>query len=515
MIVLVHKDNEVVSVFDYHSKKALDFSDGNLVATFFEIAKTHKNTIIIWCHDDLKNDINIDELKESFHHKLIMSSFEASNTNYIDDRIGYVESSPFIKINKSVNYPTWLMSSKIGAVNTDVINNYDVNNYIKRTLDYTLNSIAKNGIINGLFCYSNPKILKPNKVVVNDNNPSVYELFIFIREHYRRRWALLTLFNILIYEKRLLLLPFLVSFFSFKKLIKPNFKNIEVKPNSLVSKKHSVDVIIPTIGRREFLYDVLKDLSDQTILPKNVIIIEQNLDVRSNSELDYIKDELWPFKIKHKFINQTGACNARNLALSLIESDWVFMADDDIRFEHQMLEFALNEMMSFGLNAATISCLRQGDEEKKKRTLQWNTFGSGCSIISKQIASKIKFDMAYEHGFGEDGDFGMQIRNLGEDICYMSKSSILHLKAPIGGFRTKITHPWDTDEIQPKPSPTIMLFNIKNQSPFQIKGYKTILFFKFFKLQSNKNPITYFFDMKKRWIKSMYLAYQLKTSSKK
>ena len=53
MIVLVHKDNEVVSVFDYHSKKALDFSDGNLVATFFEIAKTHKNTIIIWCHDDL------------------------------------------------------------------------------------------------------------------------------------------------------------------------------------------------------------------------------------------------------------------------------------------------------------------------------------------------------------------------------------------------------------------------------------------------------------------------------
>jgi hypothetical protein len=37
--------------------------------------------------------------------------------------------------------------------------------------------------------------------------------------------------------------------------------------------------------------------------------------------------------------------------------------------------------------------------------------------------------------FGEDADFGMQLRNQGIGIlCICLLSEILHLKAPIGGF---------------------------------------------------------------------------------
>ena len=68
MIVLVHKDNEVVSVFDYHSKKALDFSDGNLVATFFEIAKTHK----------VLNNLDIDYKNISLENLIAKSNIFAS-----------------------------------------------------------------------------------------------------------------------------------------------------------------------------------------------------------------------------------------------------------------------------------------------------------------------------------------------------------------------------------------------------------------------------------------------------
>ncbi len=511
MILLVHKENKVVSVFDYHSNMILDFPNMDLVKTFFEIAKSHKNRNIIWCHNDLKNNINLNALKEAHHHKLIMTTFEAAQTNYINDRIGYVESSPFIKVNKTVNYPTWLMSSSVGVVNSDVINSFDLDDYMNRTFDYTLNSIAKIGMGNGLFCYSNPKLLNPNKkITLNGNNASFYELFLFVKEHYRGRWAFLLLFNISIYEKRLLLLPFLATFFSFKKLSNPNFKNIEIVTNNTISKDFSIDIIIPTIGRRDYLYDVLKDLAKQTVLPKNIIIIEQNPDEQGKTELDYLKNESWPFAINHKFINQTGACNARNLALSLIESDWVFMADDDIRIKPETLETAINEMITFGLDAATLSCLRKGDKEIKTSTLQWNTFGSGCSIISKKIANTIRFDMAFEHGFGEDGDFGMQIRNLGKDVGYVPKCHITHLKAPIGGFRTQVIQPWNKDKIQPKPSPTVMLYNLKHQSSFQLNGYKTTLFFKFFRLQKNKNPFSYFFSMQKRWKKSILLANQLR-----
>ncbi|NNE32701.1 MAG: glycosyltransferase family 2 protein [Winogradskyella sp.] len=513
MIVILHKDEKVVNVFNYKSKEEIQAISRNLVEVFFDIGKRYKNTLIVWCLEDLKDFINESEINNIFHHELIMASFNTRHSNYIDERVGYIESNPFLNVNESVMYPTWLMSSCIGGVNSDVLSRYNQSDYKKESFSYILNSIAKRGIANGLFCYSAPKLLIKNITVPKVFKPSKYELFKFIKEHYRCRWAFLTLFNSLIYEKRLLALPFLRSFFTSKKLDKPYLTDLKIASNKNINtRESSIDVIIPTIGRKAYLHDVLKDLANQTLLPKNVIIIEQNPDIGSKSDLDYLQNESWPFNIKHTFVNKTGACNARNMALEQIESDWVFMADDDIRFEKDIVEIALNEMFAYGLNAATLSCLRKGDIKIKKPMLQWNTFGSGCSIVSKNIVERISFDMAFEHGFGEDGDYGMQIRNLGEDIGYISKCSLLHLKAPIGGFRTKFRQPWEDDKVQPKPSPTVMLYSLKNHTKQQLLGYKTLLFIKFFNKQNNNNFFTYFFKMKKRWKRSIYWANKLKNS---
>lgn len=56
----------------------------------------------------------------------------------------------------------------------------------------------------------------------------------------------------------------------------------------------SVDVLIPTIGRKEYLYDVLIDLRKQTLLPQKVIIVEQNSEPDSLTQLDYLTAEEWP-----------------------------------------------------------------------------------------------------------------------------------------------------------------------------------------------------------------------------
>jgi GT2 family glycosyltransferase len=117
--------------------------------------------------------------------------------------------------------------------------------------------------------------------------------------------------------------------------------------------------------------------------------------------------------------------------------------------------------------------------------------------------------MDYEFGFGEDSDFGMQLRNLGHDVLYFPEPEILHLKAPIGGFRTKPVLRWHGESIQPKPSPTIMLFNLLHNSNEQINSYKTILFFKYYKHQKIKNPIRYYFYLQKQWKQSVFWANEL------
>ncbi len=87
----------------------------------------------------------------------------------------------------------------------------------------------------------------------------------------------------------------------------------------------------------------------------------------------------------------------------------------------------------------------------------------------------------------------------GEDVVFISDVLITHLKAPIGGFRIERKNIWDDEIYQPKPSPTIMLFNQKYLTEYQMLGYKLLLFIKFYKHQSIKNPFRYISEMKKQW----------------
>jgi glycosyltransferase involved in cell wall biosynthesis len=286
-----------------------------------------------------------------------------------------------------------------------------------------------------------------------------------------------------------------------------------VESSLKVIDKRTLDVIIPTIGRKEQLYDVLLDLKTQTYLPKNVIIIEQNPAVNSVSELDFLTSESWPFPIKHTFIHQAGACNARNIGLNQITSEWVFLADDDIRIGEDFIQKALEHVARLGVKAVSISCLQKGEKLTFNTVFQWGSFGSGCSFVATEALNNCNFNMGYEFGFGEDSDFGMQLRNQGHDVLYLPEPEILHLKAPIGGFRTKSILEWHKEEVQPKPSPTVMLYQILHNTQEQLFGYKTTLFIKYYKYQKVKNPFSYFKMFQKQWNQSVFWANELKKTS--
>ena len=112
------------------------------------------------------------------------------------------------------------------------------------------------------------------------------------------------------------------------------------------------------------------------------------------------------------------------------------------------------------------------------------------------------FDLKYEYGYGEDIDFGMQLRNNGTDIIYLPYPEITHLKASIGGFRTKFVHDWEKENVLPKPSPTVMLNRRKNTTQKQLLGYRTKLFIQFYKKQEIRNPFKYLNRFKKQWKQS-------------
>ena len=160
-------------------------------------------------------------------------------------------------------------------------------------------------------------------------------------------------------------------------------------------------------------------------------------------------------------------------------------------------------------NVLNLACLQLNETDQTKVMKQWAAFGSGCSIVLSKVIKDLKFNMAFEHGYGEDVDFGMQLRNIGEDIIYTPDLKLLHLKAPIGGFRNQPAIETTNNKVQPKPSPSIMLFRKLHHTKAQLLGYKTILCLKYYRLQHIKNPITYLRRFKQSWLLSESLAQSL------
>ncbi len=511
MIVLYHQNNRVTKVVSNHNESVAVEEHLSIAGVLMILAHQFPLDPIVWCHQLLENSLNVDKIATLFHHNKMMLSFRPKSNNFFDNSIGYAEESLFINVNKKVSYPTWQMSSYVGVIHATVLNAIGDKIVCEPDLDYYLSSLAKLCMPLGLLCYSEPQLLKSVEIIDLPNTASIFTLFRFVKQHYKTRWVFLLALNLFLYERKILLFPFISALF-FKRRFnnKINIDEIVIQSSRAIIDKGTIDVIIPTIGRKEYLYDVLKDFSKQSLLPQKIIIVEQNPEPFSKSELDYVATEKWPFEIQHIFTHQAGACNARNLALSQTKSEWVFLADDDNRFDTDLLKEVFKKIKKYGCKVVTTYYPQKGERKSHHKVIQWPTFGAGNSFLKSTILQHVKFNMALEFGYGEDSDFGMQLRNLGYDVLFLPKPSILHLKAPVGGFRTKPILKWHEEVIQPKPSPTVMLYLITHNTKQQILGYKTVLFFKFYKHQKIWNPFQYFAVFNKQWKQSVYWANQLK-----
>lgn len=511
MIILYHSNNKITEVISSENQQIKFDAKDAIALELQKLAFAFPDEKLVWCEELAKESLNLELIETLFHHNKMMLSFWSESHNFFDGKIGYVEESPFINVSKENAYPTWQMSSFVGVVHASLLMEIKDKIPMDSDFDYYLNSVAKLSMPLGLMCYSEPQLLK-NKELNRKSQANKYTLFRFVKQHYRLRWVFLLFLNLFLYERKISLLPLVYSFFYSKRSNENiNLDEIQVQSSKkILDKPTTLDVIIPTIGRSSYLYDVLKDFSEQTMLPSKIIIVEQNPDSNSISELDYIENETWPFTIQHFFIHRAGACHARNLALDHTESDWVFLADDDNRFDANLISDVFAKIEQFG-NQVITTCYPQKNEViVLTKAIQSPTFGAGNSFVRRTLLENIRFNRALEFGYGEDGDFGMQLRNQGHDILYVPEPKILHLKAPVGGFRTKPVLQWHNDAVQPKPSPTVMLYVLTHNSREQFCGFKTILFFKYYTLQKIKNPILYFINYRKEWDRSVFWANKLK-----
>lgn len=468
-----------------------------IIEAIYKCAQKHPDDYLLIYEKDADVEAFQAQLSELNHN-----AYFISNYNYTSEDLGYVEDSPFININKRVKYPTWLKGTALVCIHSKLVamtavTHSSINDYL-----YWLNSIGRLSRPLGVLNYQVPSLIQ--------NEPfNDIQLYKFVKEHYKARWIFILLLCHLWYERRFPLIAFIYASFLKRKVLNLAVDDLQFSKEIIGLEEFKYDVIIPTMGRASYLKNVLHDLSSQTILPEKVIIIEQNADKNATTELDYLTTQSWPFAIEHEFIHQTGACNARNRAISQTCADWVLLFDDDNRFTYDIMERVFIAIKATGAKVLNLAYLQKGEVENGTCFKQWESFGSGCSIIHREVMEKCKFDMALEHGYGEDTDYGMQIRHAGYDIIYAPQIQLLHLKAPVGGFRKPYVFPWHNHIIQPKPSPQIMYQRKKNYTFKQLLGYKLVQLVKTYGLFGTKKPWKHYRKYLKAWKQSEKWAGQL------
>ena len=129
--------------------------------------------------------------------------------------------------------------------------------------------------------------------------------------------------------------------------------------------------------------------------------------------------------------------------------------------------------------------------------------------MAAEVVKQIRFDTRFDLGYCDDVDYGKKLRNAGADVVFFTQPSMLHLKAPIGGFRTKFKFDWIDEAIQPKPSPTVMLYKLLHCTKEEVLGYKTTLGIKYYINHTIRNPFAFLSFFNKQWNQSIFWANEL------
>lgn len=199
---------------------------------------------------------------------------------------------------------------------------------------------------------------------------------------------------------------------------------------------YKISIIIPTVERYPYLVTALNQLMMQTILPFEVIVIDQTplADRKSDLFTGYEKIGLRYFSM-----DQSGQCGSRNLGLLQSSGDYILFIDDDVEVKPDLLEQHIRCMEYF---KADVSCGVCDEVDAGPIPYDYtfirhsDVFPTNNGMVKRSALQKSGlFDMAFDHGQRADGDIGARVYKTGARLILNPEIRVLHHRAPRGGLR--------------------------------------------------------------------------------
>lgn len=197
-----------------------------------------------------------------------------------------------------------------------------------------------------------------------------------------------------------------------------------------------VTVLVPTIDRYPYLRTMLGHLTAQTVVPLEVLLIDQTPAARREA----IEKEFQSLPLKQVFLDRAGQCSSRNLGLQMSRGDYVLFLDDDDEVGPDLLEKHVESLARSRSDvSAGVADEAGGGPLPVNFTYRRasDVFPTNnCMIRKEALSLSGLFDLAYERGARADGDLGMRVYLSGALMTLDPSISVFHHHAPMGGLRT-------------------------------------------------------------------------------
>lgn len=218
-----------------------------------------------------------------------------------------------------------------------------------------------------------------------------------------------------------------------------------------------LSVIIPTLGRKDELYNTMLDLSKQDLDKEmwELLIVIQN-----RPDIDEFKSNVDKLGIRYKLIYSSApnASLARNIGLIESRGKYVLFLDDDLVINNtQFLANHLNAYIDNDISGVFGQVLDPGVPERTtrhkwsyKKHIGWMFFppnynqeckiengGAGNLSVIKDYAMAVGgMDINFEKGaHREESDFCLRLTSKYGMLLFEPKASVIHLGAAVGGCR--------------------------------------------------------------------------------
>jgi glycosyltransferase involved in cell wall biosynthesis len=198
-----------------------------------------------------------------------------------------------------------------------------------------------------------------------------------------------------------------------------------------------VSVVIITLGRYDYIKNVLVQLLDQTIKPCEIIIVDST----PKPQIELIEDlQSLDTCIKYHSFPIIGQCSQRNYGIKIAIGSYILFMDDD------MDDIPLNHIEKHvsNLQIHNADCSNGTPDEIGVKQIDRNlapvvsdVFPTNDTLIAKEYLIKAGgFDELMDKGQSEDHDLGIRVFLAGALMIKSYSLNSVHLRASTGGLRT-------------------------------------------------------------------------------